>query len=271
MLVCDASESMVKAGQTDPKVLLAYLRKGANISSHSGLHAKAIVRGRVAIVGSANSSNTSAGGQLSELVAILRDRPAVSATRQRIETLARRSMTLDPITLERLARMFRPARNDLRPGRRARKRTPMKTRAWCIGTHFKDEHPTIEKARRRGTSKAEKSAESLLGKRWHNTHRIDDDVSWPPGSVKEFELGDNIFDVLENKILRPPGVLAHIEPSDGRHGSILFICRDRKLHSRQMKKVRRQVDRKTFGLLRRANMRQLTQWQLDAVNQIFGP
>jgi len=76
--VCDASEGMVKTGQTDPKVLLAYLRKGVNVRSHSGLHAKAIVRGRVAIVGSANSSNTSANGQLSELVAILRDRPAIN-------------------------------------------------------------------------------------------------------------------------------------------------------------------------------------------------
>jgi hypothetical protein len=270
-LVCDASEWMVKAGQTDPNVLLAYLRKGVSIWTHPGLHAKAIVRGRVAIVGSANSSNTSADGQLSELVAILRDRAVVSATRQRIETLARRSMTLDPVTLERLARIFRPARR-FRPGRRrARIRTPLKTRAWCIGTEFIVGHPTIEKARQRGTSKAEKSASSLLGKRWHNTHRIDDDVSWSPGSLKALELGDNIFDVLENKTLRPPGVLVHIEPSDGRHGSVLFICRDRKLHSRQMKKVRRQVDSKTFNLLRKANRRQLTPRQLEGVNQIFGP
>jgi hypothetical protein len=114
-------------------------------------------------------------------------------------------MTLDPVTLERLARMFRPARQ-FRPGwRGARTRTSEKTRAWCIGTHFIDEHKTVEEARERGTSKAEKSAQSILGKRWHKTYRIDDDVSWAPGTVKSLELGDNIFDVLENKTLDPNG------------------------------------------------------------------
>jgi hypothetical protein len=270
-LVCDASEGMVKAGQTDPKVLLAYLRKGVSVWGHPGLHAKAIVRGRVAIVGSANSSNTSADGQLSELVAILRDRPVVSATRQRIEMLARRSMMLDPVTLERLARMFRPTRQFHTGRRRARTRTTAKTRAWCIGTHFIDEHPTIEQARERGTSMARKSAQSLLGKRWHNTYRIDDDVSWSAGTVKSFELGDNIFDVLENKTLRPPGVLVHIEPSDGRHGSVLFICRHRKHRSRRMKQVRTQTDQRTYRMLKKAALRQLSPEQLDRVNQLFGP
>jgi hypothetical protein len=88
--------------------------------------------------------------------------------------------------------------------------------------------------------------------------------------VKAFELGDNIFDVFERKTLRPPGVLVHVERSDGGRGSVLFVCRERKLHNRQMKNVRRQVDRKTFSLLRRVTMRQLTPQQLDGVNQIFG-
>ena len=35
-LVCDASDGMVKAGQIDPKVLLAYLRKGVSVWSHPG-------------------------------------------------------------------------------------------------------------------------------------------------------------------------------------------------------------------------------------------
>jgi hypothetical protein len=118
-------------------------------------------------------------------------------------------------------------------------------------------------ARERGTSKAEKSAQSLLGKRWHDRYRIDHDVSWAPGTAKSFELGDNIFDVLENKTLRPPGVLVHIEPSDGKHSSVLFICRERKYHSRQMKHVRTQTDQRTYRMLRKAAMRQLSPEQLD--------
>jgi hypothetical protein len=84
------------------------------------------------------------------------------------------------------------------------------------------------------------------------------------------ELGDNIFDILEKKTLRPPGVLVHVEPSKRRHGSVLFICRETKLRSRRMKHVRTQVDRKTFSLLRKASMRQLSAEHLDKINQIFG-
>jgi hypothetical protein len=268
--VCDASELSVKTGQTDPKVLLAYLRKGASVWSHPGLHAKAIVRGHVAVIGSANSSNASADGYLSELVAIVRSRPAVTGIRQRIELLARRSVALDPVTLGRLARLFN--RREFRPTRKppGGRRTQVKTRAWCIGTHYINEHADLEQARQRGTSRAVRSAQSLLGRRWRRGYRIDDDVSWSSSTAQQFELGDYIFDVLEKKTLRPPGVLVHVESSKRRHGSVLFICRERKLHSRRMKHVRTQVDRKTFSLLRKANMRQLTIEQLDRVNQIFG-
>jgi phosphatidylserine/phosphatidylglycerophosphate/cardiolipin synthase-like enzyme len=164
VLVCDASELSVKTAQTNPKVLLSYLRKGVSVWSHPGLHAKAIVRGRVAVVGSANSSGASADGYLSELVAILRSRPAVTGIRQRIELLARRSVALDPVTLGRLARLFKPGR-EFRPIRKppGGRRTRAKTRAWCIGTHYTDEHADVEKARQRGTRHAEKSAQSLFG------------------------------------------------------------------------------------------------------------
>jgi hypothetical protein len=57
---------------------------------------------------------------------------------------------------------------------------------------------------------------------------------------------------------------------NSRVGAVLFICRERKLHSRNMKKVRKQVDQKTFNLLKKAGMRQLNSIQLDKINQIFG-
>jgi hypothetical protein len=121
-----------------------------------------------------------------------------------------------------------------------------------------NQHADVEKARQRGTARAEKSAQSLLGRRWLRAYRIDDDVSWSSSSANKFEQGDYIFDVLEKKTLRPPGVLVHKQSSNSRHGTVLFICRERKLKSRRMKNVRTQVDRKTFSLLKNAAMRQLT-------------
>jgi hypothetical protein len=272
VIVCDASEAAVKAGQTDPKVLLAYLRRGVSVFSHPGLHAKAVARGRVAVVGSANSSNASADGLLAELVAILRRRPAVVATRQRIEMLARRSVALDPITLTRLSRLFIPGK-EFRPMARLGRGKPLqsKARAWCVRTRHVDEHADLEKARQRGTPQAERSAQSRLGKQWRGRYRIDNDVSWGGASANKFELGDQIFDVLEGKTLRPPGVLVHKEPSNGRLGSVLFICRERMYRSRRMKHVRTQTDQKTYQMLRKAEMRQLSPEQLDRINQLFGP
>jgi hypothetical protein len=46
-----------------------------------------------------------------------------------------------------------------------------------------------------------------------------------------------------------------------------FGCRAR---AGGMKKVRKQVDQKTFNLLKKAGMRQLNSIQLDKINQIFG-
>jgi hypothetical protein len=172
ILVCDASELSVKTGRTDPKVLLAYLRRGVSVWSQPGLHAKAIARGQVAVVGSANSSNASAGGYLAELVAILRRRSAVAAIRDRIEVIARRSIALDPVTLSRLSRLFKAGR-EFQPMRKRAvgERTRTKARAWCIGTHYTDEHADVEKARQRGVPRAEKSAQSFVGKRWRRRYR----------------------------------------------------------------------------------------------------
>jgi hypothetical protein len=233
ILVCDASELSVKTGQTDPKVLLAHVRKGVSVWSHPGLHAKAIVRGQVAVVGSANSSNASAAGYLAELVAILRRRPAVAAIRDRIEVIARRSIALDPVTLGRLSRLFKP-RREFQPMRKrvVGKRTQIKARAWCIGTHYSDEHADVERARQRGLPLADKSAKFMLGRQWRGRYRIDDDVSWDNSRAEKFELGDQIFEVIEEKTLRSPGVLVHKEASNSRHGFVLFICRERKRHNR---------------------------------------
>jgi hypothetical protein len=270
ILVCDASEHSVGLGQTDPKVLLGYLKKGVSIWSQPGLHAKAIARGQVAVVGSANSSNASADGNLMEFVAMVSRRSAAAAVRERIETIARRSISLDPVTLGRLAKKFRPSK-EFRPVRRryAGKKSETKSRAWCIGTDYIDEHPDIERARQRGTKLATKTAQSLLGKRWRQSYTIDDDLSWSSQQAGRFELGDNIFEVLENKTLKPPGILVHFEPSETRHRSVLFICRDKRLRARRLKNLQGRMGQAMVRLLRRADMRQLSAEELDRMNQIF--
>lgn len=60
VLVCDASDATIKSGGTNPSLLKSYLKAGAELYSCPGLHAKVLVTGDRAVVGSANLSSSSA-------------------------------------------------------------------------------------------------------------------------------------------------------------------------------------------------------------------
>ncbi|ORI19057.1 hypothetical protein BJD99_20495 [Rhodococcus sp. 1163] len=66
-IIVDASEKSVRAGSTDPRVLLSWVKAGVNVYSLPNLHAKMILADRASdahppflAVGSANASDTSA-------------------------------------------------------------------------------------------------------------------------------------------------------------------------------------------------------------------
>lgn len=56
ILVVDMGDASVKTGRTDPKEVLAYLKKGVHVYSVENLHAKVFVLGRHVVVGSSNVS-----------------------------------------------------------------------------------------------------------------------------------------------------------------------------------------------------------------------
>jgi hypothetical protein len=60
LLVCDLSESAVKSGATNPEAILDFLKAKVTVRSRQGLHAKVVVLGRRAYVGSNNASDHSA-------------------------------------------------------------------------------------------------------------------------------------------------------------------------------------------------------------------
>jgi phosphatidylserine/phosphatidylglycerophosphate/cardiolipin synthase-like enzyme len=55
----DASEAAVQAGQTCPASLSSMLKRGVQVFSREGLHAKVFVFGTTAYIGSANVSGNS--------------------------------------------------------------------------------------------------------------------------------------------------------------------------------------------------------------------
>ena len=63
ILICDAEVATIKSGATRASALAVYHRKGVQIDSKPGLHAKLIATSKTAWVGSANASQTSAEGK----------------------------------------------------------------------------------------------------------------------------------------------------------------------------------------------------------------
>jgi hypothetical protein len=100
-LVCDASDGAISQGHTSVSVLSRFFRKGAEIFSCPGLHAKLLVLGNTAIVGSANLSQSSANDLIE--AAVVTDQPSTLAQVGRfIEALIEGSQPVDKTFLRRI-------------------------------------------------------------------------------------------------------------------------------------------------------------------------
>jgi hypothetical protein len=106
-LVVDASEGAVRSGQTDPRELLKYFRKGVEVFSQPRLHAKVFAFANVAFVGSTNVSGRSAD-YLVEAAVSLTTRPSVAQARGFVQDVAKSPMGEQ--FLKRLVKIYRPPR-----------------------------------------------------------------------------------------------------------------------------------------------------------------
>jgi hypothetical protein len=104
-LVVDASEGVVKSGQTCPADLRQLQKRGVVIYSAPRLHAKVYVFDGFAFIGSANVSSRSAG-TLIEAMLHITDRGTISAARKFVSSLCLHE--LSPNAIDRLQRIYRP-------------------------------------------------------------------------------------------------------------------------------------------------------------------
>jgi hypothetical protein len=82
VLVLDGSDRALASGVTHPAAVQAWLNAGAEVYSYEGLHAKVLVVGRTAVIGSANLSHHSRdhlweAGVVTEELALVREARAV--------------------------------------------------------------------------------------------------------------------------------------------------------------------------------------------------
>ncbi|MDT4969390.1 MAG: hypothetical protein QOJ64_4127 [Acidobacteriota bacterium] len=155
ILIVDASDQVVACGQTSASLLRKAHRRGAEIYSLRGLHAKVLVLDDLAVIGSANLSASSANSLVE--AAILTDHPAaVATTRAFIETAKTNATPLDSGYLRRIGsikvnREFVRAisrRGDKTKGIRVREH-----RTWIVNvslldeSRFEDEREKAERGR----------------------------------------------------------------------------------------------------------------------------
>jgi hypothetical protein len=100
-LVVDASDAAIKGGQTSARALWSLSRRGVQLFSFPGLHAKVISLGDTAIIGSANMSANSATDLLE--AAIATDAPSIVAgVTSLIYRVCERSLALSTTEIRRL-------------------------------------------------------------------------------------------------------------------------------------------------------------------------
>ena len=132
ILICDASDSSIKSGQTSAKVLQQLARSGVQIFSCPGLHAKSLVSGDCVVVGSSNLS-TLAAERLIEAAFVTRRFQARSQVRAFIEKLKAISTPIDDAFLKRATRLPVTRRFRSTTSVRALVTTPT-NKTWVVST-----------------------------------------------------------------------------------------------------------------------------------------
>jgi len=104
LLVVDASDQAIRAGQTSHSVLQRAFDRGAKLYCYQGLHAKLIVFDDTVVIGSANLSRSSRHN-LIEAGIVTDDPSSVAAARFFVEQLAKQSNQIDEAFLERIGKI----------------------------------------------------------------------------------------------------------------------------------------------------------------------
>jgi hypothetical protein len=130
ILVCDASDAAIKSGETSASALSKWYRGGVQIYSRPGLHAKLLVMGNRALIGSANLSESSAY-QLRE-ASLLTSRTSVVSQAKAFVYLAKsEAIEVDETFLAR-ARRLKVVRLEHHGFSKRQKHRPLGSRFWAV-------------------------------------------------------------------------------------------------------------------------------------------
>lgn len=206
VLVVDASERAVGFGETSAPLLRTLQRRGVRLYNCEDLHAKVLLFDQVAIVGSANMSNSSADALVE--AGVMTDRVGtVSGVASFIEQLIQKSEELQPKRIAALCKI-KVVRRGNRGTRERRRRTtkiePLGNRTWLVGVREFTRAPVpMEQEFIARASKLLNSPEDDLDwVRWGTRGRF----------VRECREGDSLVRIWRSSAAKRPSAVLRAVP-----------------------------------------------------------
>ncbi len=187
ILVCDASDRMIRMGQTDAKLLKELHENGVAVHSVHGLHSKVMLFGNHAVVGSANMS----GSRLTEACIVTDKKQITSGIASFIAQLAKPKTELGGPEIDRLCRI-----EVVRTGGRGAPKKPHRiarlgSTTWIVGVRELVRDPSSAEQRHIDRATTD------LNKRHRSAKDDYDWIRWSKGNkfADECREGDTIISV----------------------------------------------------------------------------
>jgi len=265
VLVCDASDRAIKAGETSARLLQALLRKGVELRSRPDLHAKVAVFGRYALIGSCTLSASSE--EYSTELALFTDRKQVVAqTTAFIHGIREVSQEIDGDFLQRILKIkVRPARRRGCP--RKDKVTRFGNKVWLVSVHelaedsFPEEQPFVEEA--------EKKAESLADK--------DSTISWIRWTGKArfrsvTQRGDRVVQIwtsLSGKRITVFAPCPGVARLDVGHWTRLFVAEPEDCHRLTWERFEKEAVKHSLSRVSKNSVRELNPREVLLIERLW--
>jgi len=228
-LVVDASEASVSGGRTCPADLILLWKRGVRVFSVENLHAKLLVLGSRAYIGSANASNHSANTLL-EAVLVTTDRGSVKAAKEYV-----RSLCLNELGIEELRRLGGLYRRPQMQGKK--RRTSAKRSARAVLSELRLAK-LIVREWPSGSESAQIAGEKVArARRKHRaTHEIDT-FHW--GGNGAFRRGQSVIQIIDegagNVFVSPPGNVINTKKwRSGKRGGMFVYLELPKLRRKRL-------------------------------------
>jgi hypothetical protein len=248
MLVVDATEPTVKAGRTNPEALLQLINnRGVRVFTAPNLHAKVIVAGRRAFVGSTNASALSAD-TLIEAVASTTDPAAVASARQFVRDNCLQQLT--PKMTKKLCAIYEPPRvSGGRRGRRGKKKSTQHGPPLRLAQLELQDWSEADQ-------EAHDAAQAIALKKRKHPKTYELESFRMPGTCR-YARDDVVIQVLDEGkkcvYVSPPGNVLHTATRKTKRGQVSFVYLERPGYQnrRQVAALARRLGKGALKKLRR--------------------